>query len=109
MPRRPKPLRRRVDRLQPRKTPLVFCEGARTEPEYLDALRREPAVRNAAAVDIRIDRDSAGFKPLGLVRVALAARQKSLREEARSTSSGACSTSNGRTPIRGCLRRLSSP
>jgi len=32
----------------------VFCEGARTEPEYLDALRREPDVRNAAAVDIRI-------------------------------------------------------
>ncbi|MFI6072805.1 RloB family protein [Actinoplanes sp. NPDC051343] len=67
--------------LHPRKTLLVFCEGARTEPEYLDALRRLPEVRNAAAVDIRIDRNSAGFKPLGLVRAAIAAREKAIREE----------------------------
>jgi hypothetical protein len=81
MSRRPKSLRRRVAQLQPRKTLLVFCEGARTEPEYLDALRREPEIRNAAAVDIRIDRSSAGFKPLGLVRAAITAREKAKREE----------------------------
>jgi hypothetical protein len=60
---------------------LVFCEGARTEPEYLEALRREPAVRQTAAVDIRIDADSAGFTPLGLVRKAIAARSKALAED----------------------------
>jgi hypothetical protein len=85
MPRResrpPKPLRRQVGVRRPRKTLLVFCEGARTEPEYLMALRREPAVREVAAVDIQIDADSAGFKPLGLVRKAVAARRKSTREQ----------------------------
>jgi hypothetical protein len=81
MARRPKFLRRRVAQLRPRKTLLVFCEGARTEPEYLDALRRLPEVRNTAAVDIRIDRDTAGFKPVGLVRAAIAAREKALHEE----------------------------
>jgi hypothetical protein len=77
----PKSLRRRVEQRRPRKTLLVFCEGARTEPEYLAAFRREPAVRAAAAVDIRIDQDSAGFKPLGLVRKAISARDKAVREE----------------------------
>ena len=65
----------------PRKTLLVFCEGERTEPEYLDALRRLPDVRKAAAVDIRIDENSAGFSPVGLVRKAIAARERSLAEE----------------------------
>jgi hypothetical protein len=74
-------LKRRVGVRPPRKTLLVFCEGERTEPEYLEALRREPSVRETAAVDIRIDSGSAGFSPLGLVRKAVAARLKSLREE----------------------------
>jgi len=47
-----------------RKTLLVFCEGARTEPEYLTGLSRLREVRDVAAVDIRIDRDSAGFARL---------------------------------------------
>jgi RloB-like protein len=74
----PKPLARRVAVRQPRKTLLIFCEGERTEPEYLDALRREPAVRTAAAVDIRIDPHCAGSKPLALVRRAIAAREQAL-------------------------------
>jgi hypothetical protein len=45
------------------------------------ALRREPAIREVAAVDIQIDADSAGFKPLGLVQKAIAARRKSAREQ----------------------------
>jgi hypothetical protein len=79
--RSPKPLRRTTGIRPPRKTLLVFCEGARTEPEYLEALRREPSVRETAAVDIRIDTDSAGFTPLGLVRKAIAARAKALAED----------------------------
>jgi len=85
MPRRParppESLRRKVATQPPRKTLLVFCEGKRTEPEYLAALRREPAIRKVAAVDIRIDRDSAGISPLGLVRRAIASRAKALDEE----------------------------
>jgi hypothetical protein len=73
-------LRRQVGVRAPRKTLLVFCEGGRTEPEYLMALRREPSVREVAAVDIRIDADSAGFKPLGLVQKAITARRRSARE-----------------------------
>jgi hypothetical protein len=101
MGRQPKSLRRRVAQLHPRKTLLFFCEGARTEPEYLDALRRLPEVRNAAAVDIRIDRNSAGFKPLGLVRAAIAARDKAIREEAL----GDC---GGETRAVACQKRHSS-
>lgn len=51
----PKPLRRKVGVRQPRKTVLVVCEGRRTEPEYLQALKREPSVRDVAAVDLRIE------------------------------------------------------
>jgi hypothetical protein len=79
--RPPKPLRRNTAIRPPRKTLLIFCEGARTEPEYLEALRREPVVREIAAVDIRIAADSAGFTPLGLVRRAIAARAKALAED----------------------------
>jgi hypothetical protein len=79
--RRPTPSRCRVAVREPRKTLLVFCEGARTEPEYLEALRRQPAVQRTAAVDIRIDLDYAGFKPLGLVRKAIVAHDRATREQ----------------------------
>jgi hypothetical protein len=36
-------LSRKVATRRIRKTLLVFCEGERTEPEYLRALRLEPA------------------------------------------------------------------
>jgi len=74
-------LRRNIDVRQPRKTLLVFCEGERTEPEYLTGLSRLREVRDVAAVDIRIDRDSAGFSPLRLVRMAIEARDKNRREQ----------------------------
>lgn len=80
--RSPKPLRRRVGVLIPRKTLLVFCEGARTEPDYLAALRREPAVRDVAAVDIQIEMATTGSAPLTLVRAAVAAKVKAVREQA---------------------------
>jgi hypothetical protein len=44
-------LKRRVAVRQPRKTILIFCEGERTEPESLDALKRQPWVHDTAAVD----------------------------------------------------------
>lgn len=85
MPRnnRPKPvdsLRRRVDVRKPRKTIAVFCEGESTEPRYLEALKREPAVRDAAAVEIRIEPESYGSAPLTLVEMAAAARKRALKQ-----------------------------
>ena len=75
-----RPLRRPVGRLTPKRTLLVFCEGARTEPEYLRALKRESAVRNVASVDIRISDEAAGLAPLTLVRKAVAARVRASEE-----------------------------
>jgi hypothetical protein len=75
-------LKRRVGTRRPRKTLLVFCEGERTEPEYLDALKRQPAVRDAAAVDLRVQTGHGGSVPRTLVSLAAAARSKALDEEA---------------------------
>ncbi|MCY4661410.1 MAG: RloB family protein [Acidobacteria bacterium] len=51
-----------------------MCEGAKTEPDYLRALKQEPAVRDVASVDIRIDMDASGAAPLTLVNAAADAR-----------------------------------
>jgi hypothetical protein len=77
-----RPLKRRVGTRRPRKTLLVFCEEERTEPEYLDALKRQPAVRDAAAVDLRVQTGHGGSVPRTLVSLAAAARSKALDEEA---------------------------
>lgn len=74
-------LKRRVATRSPRKTLLVFCEGDRTEPEYLNALRREPAVREVAAVDIRVYPGAGGCAPLTLVEMAIAERKRTDDEE----------------------------
>lgn len=69
-----RPLRRRVAFRTPKRTFLVFCEGKRTEPDYLKALKQEPAVRDVASVDIRIAMDASGAVPLTLVNAAADAR-----------------------------------
>ncbi|WP_033340448.1 RloB family protein [Catenuloplanes japonicus] len=73
-------LARRVGVRKPRKTILIFCEGKNTEPQYFEALKREPDVRDVAAVDLRVDPDSAGGAPITLVRMAVDARRRALRE-----------------------------
>ena len=79
--RRGKSLRRRVAVRSPRRTFLVFCEGTRTEPDYLGALKREPAVREVASVDIRIEMGASGAVPLTLVNTAAKARVRNPRED----------------------------
>src|SRR5580693_9982740 len=74
-------LKRRVGIRRPRKTLLVFCEGERTEPEYLDALKRQPAVRDVAAVDLRVETGQGGSVPRTLVTMAATARSKALDED----------------------------
>ena len=71
--------RRRVGVRQPRKTLLVFCEGEITEPEYLQALKREPGVREVASVQFR--KSTIGISPpLTLVTKAADAVQRSSEE-----------------------------
>jgi hypothetical protein len=74
-------LGRRVGTRRPRKTLAVFCEGTETEPDYLEALKREPAVRDTAAVDLRIETRRSGSVPLTLVRKAVDARDRARIEE----------------------------
>ena len=58
----------------------MFCEGEKTEPAYLKALKREPAVRDVASVDIRVDEETSGSVPLTLVEAAAKARARSSGE-----------------------------
>src|SRR6266536_985814 len=79
---RGRPLKRRVATRRPRKTLLIFCEGQRTEPDYLDALKRQPRVRDVAAVDIRVETGQGGSVPRTLVSMAVDARSRAMDEDA---------------------------
>jgi hypothetical protein len=76
------PLKRKVATRRPRKTLVIFCEGERTEPEYLDALKRQPSVHDVAAVDLRVETGKGGSVPRTLVGMAAEARSRALDEEA---------------------------
>lgn len=73
-------LKRPVGDRVPRKTIAAWCEGTRSEPEYLEALRALPEVRSVAAVDIRIEDIRKGAVPLTLVEQAVLARRRARRE-----------------------------
>jgi hypothetical protein len=75
-------LKRKVGTRRPRKTLVVFCEGERTEPEYLEALKRQPSVRDVAAVDLRVETGHGGPVPRTLVSMAVKARSRAVQEEA---------------------------
>lgn len=77
-PERPaaRSLRRRAGVRRTRKTIRIFCEGGRTEPDYLEGLKKH--ARGTAAIRIA---PSAGAPPLMLVRAAVKARQKAIAEE----------------------------
>jgi hypothetical protein len=75
-------LRRKVATRKPRKTFLIFCEGERTEPEYLNALKRQPSMRDVAAVDLRVVTGHGGPAPRALVTMAVAARSRAIDEDA---------------------------
>jgi hypothetical protein len=77
-----RPLKRKVGTRRPRKTFVIFCEGERTEPEYLDALKRQPSVRDVAAVDLRVEGGQGDSKPLTLVAMATEAHSRAIDEEA---------------------------
>ena len=68
-------LKRRVATREPKRTFLVLCEGKRTEPDYLEALKVLKEVKVVAEVDVRIDPTYAGYAPLALVQAAVNAKQ----------------------------------
>jgi hypothetical protein len=59
----------------------VFCEGIRTEPEYLNAVKQLPVVRDVAAVDLRVEALRGGSVPQTLVSLAIDARNRARGEE----------------------------
>jgi hypothetical protein len=75
-------LRRRIGTRRPKKTLVVFCEGEKTEPQYLEALKKQPEIRDVAAVDLRIETGHGGAVPLTLVALAIDARSRAVAEEA---------------------------
>jgi hypothetical protein len=74
-------LRRQVAIRTPRKTLLVVCEGTRTEPDYLRALKQQPAVRDVAAVDLRVETGRGRTDPKSLVALAVAARNTAIDDD----------------------------
>ncbi|SHN47991.1 RloB family protein [Cryptosporangium aurantiacum] len=74
-------LKRRTGFRRPRKTFVIYCEGRRTEPEYLEELKRDPEVRDAAAVDLRIQSSVKSSTPLALVQLAIEAKDRNTREQ----------------------------
>lgn len=80
-PRKGGSLRRRTESRAPKRTFLVFCEGTRTEPDYIEDLRKESAVRDSASVEIQIDLTASGAVPLTLVNAAAEARDRFSREQ----------------------------
>lgn len=72
--------RRNVGVRSPRRTFRVFCEGKRTEPDYLKALKQEPEVRMRASVSF--DQATIGISPpLSLVKAAVKAIDRAEEEK----------------------------
>ncbi|SCL38638.1 RloB-like protein [Micromonospora pallida] len=67
---RAKDLRRPVARRPERRTIVVFCEGEASEPDYLNALKRLPEVRDNTAISIEVDPRQGA--PITLVQRAMA-------------------------------------
>lgn len=77
-----RPLKRRVATRQLKRTFVVFCEGVRTEPEYLHAIKREPLIYEKTAVDLRIMEGLGGAVPRTLVSRAIQERARADEESA---------------------------
>ena len=73
-------LRREIATRKPKRTFRVYCEGERTEPDYLEALKQEPDVHDAASVDIQIAEDPQGAVPFTLVSAAVDFKSRSSEE-----------------------------
>lgn len=79
-PKGPVSLRRDIATYDPRRTFKVFCEGQRTEPDYLRALKDEPHVCDVASVNIDVAEDPQGAVPYTLVSAAAEFKSQSSEE-----------------------------
>ena len=52
----------------------MYCEGARTEPDYLKALKRDPEIRRVASIQVVPPAAAGGSLPMKLVTAAARAR-----------------------------------
>jgi hypothetical protein len=73
------PLRRPVDGRPEKRVLRIFCEGARTEPEYFEAVKRLPTVHSSVSVKVRSD-PRAGRREQ-LLDKAITARRTTLADE----------------------------
>jgi len=74
--RRKHSLKRQINTRQLRRTFVILCEGTVTEPDYLDALKRLPEVREIASVNIKVDKSRSGAVPLTLVEAAIEVKNR---------------------------------
>lgn len=66
---RAKDLRRKPERRPILRTIVVFCEGKASEPDYINALKRLPGIKDNTALNIEIDPGQG--VPLTLVKMAV--------------------------------------
>jgi hypothetical protein len=78
--RKPAGLARKVGVKRPRKTFIIFCEGSVSEVAYLEALASTPEVKEAAAVDIKVQSEHG--VPMTLVSLAVEAKKNARKSAA---------------------------
>jgi RloB-like protein len=64
-----KPLKRAVERRQEFKTVVVFCEGKKSEPDYINGVKKLPHVASNTALNIEVHPEQGA--PMTLVKMAV--------------------------------------
>jgi len=66
-------LRRRRPFIMPRECVLIVCEGAKTEPQYFKALRRELRLHT---VEVAVEGEECGSSPISVVDYAISLKKE---------------------------------
>ena len=74
-------LARRRPSVKPRECVLIVCEGAKTEPQYFEAMRRELRLH---IVEVAVVGEKCGSSPISVVDCAISLRKERTRVAARS-------------------------
>jgi len=80
-PRSAKLLRRRPPSIKPRECVLIVCEGAKTEPQYFEALRKELRL---LTVEVEVEGEDCGSSPISVVDYAISLREERARQAQQS-------------------------
>lgn len=59
----------------------MYCEGERTEPDYVEAVKSEPSIHDIASIEISEDPLGRGAVPLTLVQWAVEEKQRAAADE----------------------------